>query len=129
MTVKKIANCNNINSVNPLYLMINEMIGYFEEKNENKYLVLDDVYENKEVSKKYEEVWEGVKKEMETINGGNKVEYGLDFKKIRFESNDDLPPNKPVKLHLLTIIIRSVFSADGKFYPQLFLDDALHELV
>ena len=32
VTVKKIANCNNINSVNPLYLMINEMIGYFEEK-------------------------------------------------------------------------------------------------
>ena len=33
VTIKKIANCNNINSVNPLYLMINEMIGHFEEKN------------------------------------------------------------------------------------------------
>ena len=62
VTVKKIANCNNINSVNPLYLMINEMIGHFEEKNENKYLVFDDLDENKEVSKKYEEVWEGVQK-------------------------------------------------------------------
>ena len=79
VTVKKIANCNNINSVNPLYLMINEMISHFEEKNENKYLVLDDVDENKEVSKKYEEVWEGVKKEIETINGGEKIEYGKDF--------------------------------------------------
>ena len=49
MTVKKISNCNNINRVNPLYLMINKMIGHFEEKNENKYLVLDDVDENKEV--------------------------------------------------------------------------------
>ena len=76
VTVKKISNCNNINSVNPLYLMINEMIGHFEEKNENEYLILDDVNENKEVSKKYEEVWEGVKKEIETINGGKKVEYG-----------------------------------------------------
>ena len=56
VTVKKIANCNNINSANPLYLMINEMIGHFKEKNENKYLVLDDLDENKEVSKKYEEV-------------------------------------------------------------------------
>ena len=62
MTVKKISNCNNINRVNPLYLMINKMIGHFEEKNENKYLVLDDVDENKEFSKKYEEVLEGVKK-------------------------------------------------------------------
>ena len=32
LTVKKVANCNNINSVNPLYLMINEMIGHFEEE-------------------------------------------------------------------------------------------------
>ena len=79
MTVKKFANCNNINSVNSLYLMINEMIGHFEEKNGNKYLVLDDVNENKEVSKKYEEVWEGVKKEIETINGGKKIEYEKDF--------------------------------------------------
>ena len=79
VTVKKIDNCNIINSVNPLYLMVNEMIGHFEEKNENKYLVLDDVNENKEVSKKYEEVWEGVKKEIETINGGKKIEYEKDF--------------------------------------------------
>ena len=79
VTIKKIADYNNINSVNPLYLMINEMIGHFEEKNENKYLVLDDVDENKEVLKKYEEVWEGIKKEIETINSGEKIEYGKDF--------------------------------------------------
>ena len=82
--------------------MVNEKIGRFEEKNENKYLVLDDVDENKEVSKKYEEVWEDVKKEIETINGGERVEYGKDLKKIRFESNDDLPMNKPIKLHLFS---------------------------
>ena len=40
--------------------MINEMIGHFEEKNESKYLLLDDVDEKKNVSKKYEEVWECV---------------------------------------------------------------------
>ena len=79
VAVKEIANCNNINGVNPLYLMINEMIGHFEEKNKNKYLVLDIVDENKEVSKKYEEVWEDIKKEIETINGGKKVEYGKGF--------------------------------------------------
>ena len=108
--------------------MINEMIGHFEEKNGIKYLVLNDVDENKEVPKKYKEVWEGVKKEIEMINGGEKIKYGKNFRKIRFESNDDLPLNKPIKLRLLTIIIRSVFSENGKFYPQLFLDDALYEL-
>ena len=55
------------------------MIGHFEEKSENKYLVLDDVDENKEVSKKYEEVQEGVKKEIETINGDERLEYGKYF--------------------------------------------------
>ena len=79
VTIKKIGDYNNINSVNPLYLMINEMIGHFEEKNENKYLVLDEIDENKEVLNKYEEVWEGIKKEIETINGGEKIEYGKDF--------------------------------------------------
>ena len=82
VTVKKIDDCNNINSVNSLYLMTDEMLGYFEEKHENKFLVLDDVDENKKVSKKYKEVWEGVKKEIETINGGEKIEYGKDFQKL-----------------------------------------------
>ena len=59
--------------------MINEMIGHFEEKNENKYLVLDEIDENKEVLNKYEEVWEVIKNEIESINSGKKVEYGKDF--------------------------------------------------
>ena len=65
-----------------------------KKKNENKYLVLDDMDENKEVSKKYEEVL-GVKKEIETINGSERVEYEKDLKKIRFESDDGFPMNKP----------------------------------
>ena len=99
VTVKKIDNSNNIDSVNPLYLMIDEMIGHFEKKNENRYLVLDDVDENNKVSKKYEEVWEGVEKEIE------KIKYGKDYMKIRFKYNDDLPLNKHIKLRLLTIIL------------------------
>ena len=46
-----------------------------KKKNKNKHLVLDDLDENKEVSKKHEEVWEGVKKEIKTINSGKKIEY------------------------------------------------------
>ena len=55
------------------------MIGHFEEKNENKYLVLDDLDENKEVLKKCDKVLEGIKKEMETINSGKKIQYEKDF--------------------------------------------------
>ena len=96
--------------------MIDEMIGHFEEKNENKYLVLDEIDENKEVLNKYKEVWEGIKKEIETINGGKKFEYGKDLKKIRFESDDNLPLNKQLKFYNITKIVRSVFSENGKFY-------------
>ena len=60
-----------------------------------------------------------LKKEIETINGGKKIESGKDFKKIRFESYNDLPLNRPAKLHLWAIIIKCVFSEHDKFYPQL----------
>ena len=48
--------------------------------------------------------------------------------KIKFSSDDDLPFNKSLKFCLMTITIRYVFEEDGKFYPQVFLDDALYEL-
>ena len=48
-------------------------------QNENKYLVLDEIDENNKVLNKYEEVWAAIKKEIETINSGEKIEYGKDF--------------------------------------------------
>ena len=48
--------------------------------------------------------------------------------KIKFNSDDDLSLNKPLKFHNMTIIIRSVFEDGGKLYPQVFLNDALYEL-
>ena len=48
--------------------------------------------------------------------------------KIKSDSNDGLPLNKPLKFNSMTITIRSVFEEDGKLYPQVFLDDTLYEL-
>ena len=48
--------------------------------------------------------------------------------KIKFDTDDNLPLNKPLKLHMLTIIVRSVFEEDSKFYPQVYLDECLYEL-
>ena len=47
--------------------------------------------------------------------------------KITFNSDDYLPLNKPLKVHVLTIVFRSVFEENGKFYPQFFLDECLYE--
>ena len=48
--------------------------------------------------------------------------------KIKFDSDDDLPLNKTLKFRILTIIIRNIFEKDGKYYPQIFLDDSLHKM-
>ena len=47
---------------------------------------------------------------------------------LNLNSNDDLQLNKPLKFHMMTIILRSLFEEDCKLYPQVFLDDALYEL-
>ena len=82
VTVKNIDNCNNINSVNLLYLMIDEIIGHFEEKNENQYLVLDDVDENKEVSKNIKKFGRVLKKKLKLLMVAKKLNMGKIFKKL-----------------------------------------------
>ena len=57
ITIKKIDDCNNIHSVNPLYLRIDHANGYIEEKWENKYLAFDSTDGNKELLKKYSDVF------------------------------------------------------------------------
>ena len=111
-----------------LYLRINHASGYIEEKYGNKCLIFDFVDENKEVLKKCTDVWNGIKNKIKAINGGGENDYGKDYMKIKFNSDNDLPLNKLLKFHAMTIIIRSVFE-DGKLYPQLFLDSTLYELV
>ena len=127
ITIKKIDDYENINSVNPLYLLIDHASGYFKGKNGIKYLVFDSTDENKEVLKKNNDVWNGIRDKIKEISG-SECDYEKYYMKINFNSNDNLPLNKPLKFHLMTIIIRCVFSEGGKFYPQFFLEDTLHEL-
>ena len=124
--IKKIDDYESIYSVNPLYLRINHANGYIEEQNGSKYLIFASVDENKEVLKTYADVWDGVKNKIKAINGGQENDSEKDYMKIKINSDDDLPLNKPLKFHVMTIIIRTVFKEDGKLYSQ---DDTLYELV
>ena len=85
VTVKKIANCNNNNSVNPLYLMVNEMIGHFEEINRNNYLDLDDVGENKQVSKNMKKFGKVLKENLKQLMVVKKLNMAKILEKFRLE--------------------------------------------
>ena len=126
--LKKIDDCENSYSVNPLYLIIDEVDGHIEEKNGSKYLVFDSTDKNKEALKKYKETQDGIKNEIETINGSIKGEYDKGFMKIKLNTDDNLPLSDPLKLHLLTMVVRSLLEDDNDFYLELCLDDFLYEL-
>ena len=120
---KKIDDCERIYSIYSLYLQVSNPNGYIEDSNENKYLIFDySVNGNKELLKEYVDVWDGTKNKN---NDTKENDYEKDYIKIKFNSGDNLPLKKPLKVHAMTIIISSVFEEDGKFYPQVFLDDAL----
>ena len=127
ITIKKIGDYKNIYSVNPLYLGITHASRYIEEINKNKYLIFDSLDENKELLKKYNGAFNRIMDKIKEISN-DECDYEKDYMKIKFNSDDNLPLNKPLKFHNMTITIRSVFKEDGKLYPQVFLDDTLYEL-
>ena len=125
--IKKNNDYESIYSINTLYLRVNHANGYIEENNGNKYLIFDTIDENQELEKKYKNVWNRIKNKINGINV-SEGDYEKDVMKMKFDSDDDLPLNKPLKFCAMTIITRSVFEEDGKLYSQVFLDDALYEL-
>ena len=136
-----------VNSVNPLYLMINRVFCFVGEKNGTKYLKIDKG--NKKVEDSILSIWNkvfsGMKYNIKKINhkcllteckgfpdcetfSDFKVNYGEDFDKIRFVSNDNLPIAKLIYFPTITVVIRCVFKQGDLFYPQVYLDDALYQL-
>ena len=116
ITIKTINDYENIYSVNPLYLLLNHSSGYIEQKGMNKYLIFDSTDENNGATKKYNDVWNGIKNKIEEVSSGE-CDYEKEYMKIKFNSDDNLPLNKPLKFHSMTVTVRSVFEEDGKLYP------------
>ena len=82
-----------VNSVNPLYLMINRIDGFID-----KYLNIASTDTNSEVLKMYSEVWNGIKDCIEKINDNELGEYEKDYMKIKINSDDGIPLNKQLNL-------------------------------
>ena len=132
----------NIKDFNPELLKIDKKsyknidiyyIGYVTfrwihwRKNGDKYLTLVSTDKNKEVLIKYTELWDEIKNLIKKIN--NKRCYcDENYINIKFNSDDNLLLSKIIKLHNMTIVIRSVFQEDKKYYQQVFSDERLHKL-
>ena len=82
--------------------MIHSATWNFKEKYGEKYLILHS-------TEKYDEVFSGIKNEIETINGGKELFYENNYARIRVNTDDDVPLNKLLKFPTLTIIIRCTF--------------------
>ena len=121
ITIKKFSDCKNIHSVNPSYLIIHSAKGYFKEKYGKKYLIID-------LTEKYEEVFSGIKSEIETINNGEELFYQKNYGRIGVNTDNDLPLNKQLKFPTLTIIFRCILQKGEKLYPRIYLDECLYEL-
>ena len=112
----------NVNSVNPLYLMINRSYGHIEEENGYKYLIITDISKSN-VLKKYDHMFSGIKYHIKECG-----EYDKDYKKNKFLSDDAIPLNKMIYFPTITIIIRCVFKKHGVYYPQVYLDYCLYQI-
>ena len=89
------------------------------------YLVISD---KDDVYKKLVDIFESIKNKI-TEKTWDVVEYDNNYIKIKFESNNIFPTDKYVNIHIAAIKIRAIFAKNGKYYPQLFLDDGLYKNV
>ena len=75
-------------------MLISELDGFIKEKNDSKYLNIALTDSNNDVLIEYAKVWSGIKDQIKKINNGSVGEYGKDYMKIKFDSDDNLPLNK-----------------------------------
>ena len=118
---------SNVNSLNPLYLVINKIKEYFEKVDGDKYLIISS--ENGDIIQKYQEFFDGIKEIIKNINDYSyPIKYDENYMKVKFNTNDNIILNKIIYFSTITITIKSVTQKDGKYYPQLFLGDCLYEV-
>ena len=90
-------------------------------------MIFDNADKNKELLEKYDDVFSGIMSKIKKVDD-DWLEYSKGYKKVKFNSDDNLSLNKPLKFYQMTITIRCVFRENNKLYPKVFLDGALYSL-
>ena len=100
------------NIVNPLYLMLNNMNGYFKKiKN----------------TKKYEKFWIKTRDLIRSVTKKSD-DYHEKCVKIKLDSNETLPLIKAIEITVVVIVVRAIFYENDKYFPQVFLDECLDKI-
>ena len=107
---------DDINGINPLYLIVKRLLGRTEkiEGSSDRYLVVDE--NNKEVINVFNKLWKFIKDEITFGNADNKIS---ECNELRFSSNIDLPLDTLIEFRMLTIFINCVIEKDNKYYPEI----------
>ena len=90
-----------IDTVNPLYFIINKVNGYFKEINKNKYLTLVCTNEIRQIIKRYAKMWIEIRDLIRWMTK-NLDDYDKKYMKIKFNLDDELPLNKKIFTELFT---------------------------
>ena len=124
---------HDYNNIKPFYLIIYQLFGHIEKKEESsdRYLVVN--MNNKKIINVFDEIWkyieervtaDGIWKFVEEKfifnNEDNKIK---DCNKLRFSSNVDLPLDTIIKFRALTLVINCIIEKDGEYYPEIYLDE------
>ena len=106
--------------------MINKVFCSAAEENGIKYLKIKKNHSD-HVLNKWNQVFDSIKYTIKEISN-EKVNLNEGFNKIKFISDDSLRKDKFIYFPTLTVVIRYIFKKEDIFYPQVYLDDALHQL-
>ena len=117
---------NDNNSINLLYFVINRLFGHIEkiEGSSDRCLVVN--INNEKITNVFDELWKFIENEITSSNSSNKIK---EYNKLRFNSNVDLPLDTLIAFRALIIIINCVIEKDGKYYPEIYLDECLYDKI
>ena len=123
-------------SIKPLYLLIDRLLGHIEKikGSSDRYLVVN--ISNKKIINIFDKIWKYIEQRItadgiwkfaeEKLIFDNENNEIKEYNKLRFSSNLDLPLDTLIEFRALTLTASCVIEKDGKYYPEIYLDEGLY---
>ena len=111
-------------TITPLDLVINRLFGFIEgfiEGSSDRYLVVS--INNEIIINIFNKLWKYIENKIISDDSINKIK---EYYKLRFDSDLYLPTKTLIEFHTLTININCVIEKDGKYYPEIYLDECFY---